>query len=109
VVVSSLSAVFVVYLTARLALYYYLVIDRRAGAIESLRQTWELCRDRSGIIVLVLFLNMAIVLAGFLALCVGLVFALPLANLLFPVTYVAITGTRPLRPEKPEFLWEDDV
>jgi uncharacterized membrane protein len=106
---ASLAAVFVVYVTARLALYYYLIIDRNAGPIDSLRQTWELCRDRAGMILLVLFLNIAICIAGLLALCVGLVFALPLANLLIPVTYVAMTGTRPRRPEKPEFLFEEDL
>jgi uncharacterized membrane protein len=90
-------------------MYYYLVIDRNLGAIEALRQSWRLCRDRVGTIILVFFLQMAIGIAGLLALCVGLIFALPLAGLTLPVTYLALTGTKSTPAEKPESFWEDEL
>ena len=101
--------VFVIYVSTRLLMYYYLIIDRNAGVIDSLQQSWILCQNRVGTIILVIFVQFAIVLAGFLALCVGLIFAAPLATMLYPVTYLALTGTRTAQPGKPEFIWEDDV
>ena len=109
-VASTLAAVFVIYVSSRLLMYYYIIIDRNAGVIDSLQQSWTLCRGRVGTIILVLFVQFAIILAGFLALCVGLVWAAPLASMLYPVTYLAMTGTRTSQqPGKPEFVWEDDL
>jgi hypothetical protein len=101
VVLSSSAAVLVVYVSSRLMLYYFFVVDRNAGVIESLQLSWDLCRGRVGALVLIIFLQMAIVLAGLLALC-----AIPLATLLLPVTYLALTGTGSRVPEKPEFIWD---
>jgi len=108
-VVAGLAAALVVLLTCRLIIYYYIVIDRNAGVIDSLRQSWHLTKGRTGTIVLVYFLQIAIIIAGALALCVGLIWAVPLASLLLAVLYVALTGTWSPRPEKPELIWEDEV
>jgi hypothetical protein len=106
---SSLAAVMVVYVSSRLAMYYYLVIDRDAGVIGSLRQSWLLCKNRVGMIVMVVCLQMAIALAGILALCVGLIWAVPLASLVMPVTYLAMTGRKEAPGDKPEVIWEEDL
>jgi hypothetical protein len=109
VVVATTAAALVVLLTCRLLMYYYIVIDRHAGVIDSLRQSWQLTKGRTGTIVLVYCLQLAIIIAGFLALCVGLILAVPLASLLLVVLYVALTGTWHAQPEKPDFIWEEEL
>jgi hypothetical protein len=105
----SATAVLCVYLMIRLSLFYYLIIDRDAGVIDSLGRSWQLTRNQAGTILLVYLLTLAITLAGFLALCVGLIFAWPLVGLLMPMTYLGITGTGPRPPEKAELIWEDEL
>jgi hypothetical protein len=108
VVVATAAAALVVVLTCRLIMYYYIVVDRNAGVIDSLRQSWHLTKGRTGTIVLVYLVQFAIVIAGLLALCVGLIWAVPLATLLLAVLYVALTGTWRLGSEKPDMIWEED-
>jgi hypothetical protein len=108
-VTSTLAGIFFIYVSSRLVVYYYLIIDRNAGVFDSLRQSWRLCRNSVFTIVLVFVVQFAIILAGFLALCVGAIFAIPLAGLLLPVTYLALTGTTAAPPGKPEFIWEEDL
>lgn len=105
--VSTLAGLFFIYISSRLALYYYLIIDGNAGVFDSLQQSWQLCRGNVGTIVLVCCLQAAIVLAGVVAFCVGLIIAVPLASLLLPVTYLALTGTRSTSSDKPELVWDE--
>jgi hypothetical protein len=107
-VVSVPIGVVVVFLTVRLYMYYYMVIDRDAGVFESFRQSWQCTKYQASTITLVFCLELAILLAGFLALCVGLIFAIPLANLLVPVTYQFLTGTGKSGGTEPEFYWENE-
>ena len=81
-VVSGLAGLVFIFLTARLSMYYYLVIDRDAGVFDSLQESWRLCRNQVGTITLVYFVELAVFLAGFLAFCVGLIFAIPLITIL---------------------------
>jgi hypothetical protein len=105
----SATAVLGIYLMIRLSLFYYLIIDRDAGVIDSLGQSWQLTRNQAGTILLVYLLTFAITMAGLLALCVGLIFAWPLVGLLMPMTYIGTTGTGPRPPEKAELIWEDEL
>ena len=106
-VASTLAAVFFIYFSSRLLMNYYLIIDRDAGVFDSLFHSWELCRDKVGTIILVMFVQFAIVLAGFLAFCVGI-------GLCHPACQPALSGhlsgpdrARTSRePGKPEFIWE---
>ena len=54
------------------------MIDHGAGVFDSLVDSWRLCRNQVGTITLVYCVEFAVFLAGFLALCVGLIFAFPL-------------------------------
>jgi len=94
VVVGVLGAT-AVYLSVRLSQYPFVVIDRNAGVFESLRTSWYLTRNQVPTMILVYLLWITIILAGFLALCAGLIFAIPLASLLLAVTYQALTGQSP--------------
>ncbi|HKI16727.1 MAG TPA: hypothetical protein VKA15_02560 [Isosphaeraceae bacterium] len=86
------STLVIIYLAARLGLFYFVVIDQNTGVIASLATTWRLCRRHLATIILVYFLGIAINLAGFLMLCVGLLFTMPLSSLMLAVTYQALTG-----------------
>jgi len=89
-VVSSAAGVVFIIVAARLSIYWYLVIDQGAGVFSSLLESWRLTRDLVGTITLVYCVQFAVFLAGVLALCFGLVFALPLATLIDTVLYLAI-------------------
>jgi hypothetical protein len=108
-VVSSLVGLLVVYATARLAMHYYLIIDRDAGVIDSLMGSWTLCRNEVGTITLVFFVQLALFIAGLLACGLGLILTLPLMSLLMTVTYLAVTGTRSSHPTEAEFILEDNI
>jgi len=86
------STMVIVYLVARLGLFYFVVIDQNAGVVSSLAITWRLCRRHVATIILVYFLGLAVNLAGFLMLCVGLIFTMPLSSLMLAVTYEGLTG-----------------
>ncbi len=93
-------------LALRLSQYYYLIIDRGAGIMESLRLSLEVTRGNAGNIFVIVFSTGLINLAGLLACGVGLLFTIPFTALLFPVTYLALTGqpiADPLAPGKPAF------
>ena len=114
----ALAVVFVVFLIglfiygmARLMQYYFLIIDQDAGVVDSIQRAWELTRGRAGTIIVIFLLQIVITFAGVLALCVGLVFAVPLSNLLQVVTYVALIGPqKPAAEHRMPFTnWEEDL
>jgi len=86
------SMMVIVYLVARLGLFYYVVIDQNAGVFSSLAITWRLSRRHVATIILVNFLALAINLAGLLLCCAGLIFSVPLSSLMLAVTYQGLTG-----------------
>lgn len=96
------------YLSARLMQFYFVIVDRNAGVIESLQTSWLLTKNRVSTLILVYLLQTTINLAGLLACCVGLVFALPLSNLLLAVTYQALTGQTPVAEVRFLDSWDLD-
>lgn len=108
-VVSSLAGLVFIFLATRLSMYYYLVIDRNAGVLDSLLKSWRLCRNQVGTITLVYCVEFAVFLAGLLACVVGLVFAFPLISLLEAVTYLALIGGATSGEKKLPFTWEEDA
>jgi hypothetical protein len=86
------STMVIIYLAARLGLFYFVVIDQNAGVFSSLVLTWRLSRRHFATIILVYFLSLAINIAGFLMLLVGLIFTMPLSSLMLAVTYHGLTG-----------------
>ncbi len=94
----------VTFLSLRLSQYYYLIIDRGAGIMESLRLSLEITRDNMGNIFAIMASTFLVNLAGLLACGVGLIFTFPFTTLLLPVMYLALTGQAiadPLAPGKP--------
>jgi len=105
---SGLGAVLLLYLSARLMQFYYLVIDRNLGVLESIQWSWQLTRDRVSTIILVYLLQICVFMAGFLACCVGLIFALPLSALINVVTYLALTEPARAADKTPPVAWEEE-
>ncbi len=90
VVVLSYAAFFAV--TVRLGQFPYLIIDRGAGVLESLRMSMRLTAGRASTVFLVYLAQLTINLAGLLAFNVGLLLTLPMTSLLSAVTYRALCG-----------------
>ena len=86
----GLGSVLVLGLLARLGQFGYLILDRNAGVLESLRGSCALTRGRVTTVFLIYLAYAAINLAGALAFCVGLFFTLPLTDLLRATTYDAL-------------------
>jgi hypothetical protein len=109
VVCVPLVAFLAIYLSARLMQFYFLIIDRDSGVMESLQGSWQITRGRVGTLILVYLLQLVLAIGGILALCVGFIFTLPLSNLMQVVTYLALVGTgKPL--ERIQFSnWDDDL
>jgi hypothetical protein len=84
------------YMMARLWLIYFVVIDQNAGVLESVQRTWGITRGHAGTIIMVYLSQLVFTIAGALALCVGLVVAIPFNQMLLVVTYLSLTG-----PAKP--------
>lgn len=96
------------YLVARLAQSYYLVVDRGAGVLDSIRLSWRMTKGRAGTIILVYLVQLSLWLAGLLACCAGLIFTLPFGSLILVVTFLAMVS--PVKPpgQVPLVRWEDD-
>jgi hypothetical protein len=56
-----------------------------------------------------MILALPVYIAGFLAFCVGIIFTLPLAFLMFAVTYLALSGTASPPRKKADLIWEDEL
>ncbi len=97
-----------VYMCARLGQFYFLVMDQDAGVIESIRLSWEITRGRGGTVILVYLSLGVFIIAGMLALGVGLVIAIPFCCLLLVVTYLSAIGpSKPVEgaPQEPVREW----
>jgi uncharacterized membrane protein len=85
-----------------------LILDRGARVIESIQLSWQLTRRRAGTIILVYCMHLILVIGGLLALCVGVIFTLPLGSLMQVVTFLAMAGPgRPPERVPPQSEQED--
>ena len=70
--------------------YCWLAIDRNPGGLGPLKQAAELTQGYRGQIALMGLLYWLVFLAGYLACCIGIIFTLPIANLMVAVGYQRI-------------------
>ncbi len=72
--------------------YFYLLVDDQTGIVESFSVAYKI-GSQNKLNSFVLFLcSIAVVIVGFLACFVGLIFAYPLAAMIWPVAYLEMTG-----------------
>jgi hypothetical protein len=71
---------------------YSLVVDRKTPVMQSFSLARVVTIGNEVTSLLIMFLSIGIVMLGLLALCVGLLFAQPLAALLFSCAYLTMSG-----------------
>jgi uncharacterized membrane protein len=71
----------------RLGMYQNAIVDRNMGIIESFKYSWELTRGNSLNLFIVFLFSILVILAGCLALFIGMLFAFPMMWLMWTVSY----------------------
>lgn len=76
-----------IYLALRLVMYQDAIVDRNLGVMASLRYSWGMTQNNTLSLFGLGIMSFLILIAGALALLVGLVFAIPVVTLAFALTY----------------------
>ncbi len=74
--------------------FYYLILDRNVGVLESLSLSREVTYGNKLMIFLVALIQIALIFAGLMLCCIGVIATAPLASLMWAVAYLAMTGQR---------------
>jgi phage FluMu protein Com len=92
-----------IYLLAIVAFFLlsFIVADRAMGPLETLGLAIAVVRRNPLSAVLLVLVNLAIIAIGFLALCVGLIIAVPYCYVIWTVAYLMMTGQRVNVPGAP--------
>ncbi len=88
--VAMLGVVAIAIVLLRLNFFVFAAIEYEVGVRDALIASWTITRSRLPTLVLMLMTQVCLVLAGALALGIGLVVALPFAFLLHAATYVLL-------------------
>lgn len=76
-----------IYMAVRLCLYSEAIVDRNLNPVAALKYSFSLTKNNAGEMLGYMVLSLLLVLAGLLALVVGLAFAVPMATIAFSLTY----------------------
>lgn len=76
-----------VYLALRLVMYQDAIVDRNMGIMEAFRYSSELTKNNKLSLLAFCILCMLVVVAGVLALVVGIIYAIPVVTVAFPLVY----------------------
>jgi uncharacterized membrane protein len=71
---------------------YYLVVDEKAGIMESFSVAARITKNNWGSAFALSFIGAGIMILGLLALCVGVIFAAPLVAMMWVSAYLMISG-----------------
>jgi phage FluMu protein Com len=72
--------------------FYYLLVDQRAGVIESFSIAGRITKGNWGSAFVLWLMSVGIVLLGCMALCVGVLFAAPLVSVMWATAYLMMSG-----------------
>jgi uncharacterized membrane protein len=75
----------------------YFVVDKDTNAVDSIRGSFNLIKNNVGNTIVLILLSIAVVIAGFLALCVGIFIALPVLTIAWAYAYKQFLG-EPVAP-----------
>jgi hypothetical protein len=85
-----------VMLTCGWLFYQQLIVDKGIGPIEALTASWRITTGQRLNVFVYLLLNMVVVLAGFVALCLGaLLISVPVLLIANVYVYLKLTGEQP--------------
>ena len=76
-----------IYLALRFGQYMFAIVDKDLGVIESFKYSSEITKNNKGKIVMMGLLAFGVIIAGLLALVVGLVFAVPVTWIMGVVAF----------------------
>jgi hypothetical protein len=71
---------------------YYLVLERKAGVIDSFSVVQTITKNNWGTAFVMALLSFGIMLLGLLALCIGVLFAAPLVSAMWATAYLMMSG-----------------
>lgn len=71
---------------------YYLIVDDKAGVFESFGLAFEISIPNLANVIVLVLATIGIFIVGFLALCIGLIFAAPFVSLMWSTAYLMMTG-----------------
>jgi phage FluMu protein Com len=94
IVVLGLAALIVPGVIAMLTLwpFFHLIVDEKAGAVESISIAYSIGRRNKLTSLVIVLMCLGLGIAGCLAACVGLFFVSGFINLLYCVAYLKMTG-----------------
>lgn len=72
--------------------FYWLVVDQKTGVIESFGVAYSIAKVNAGSSIILWLATVAVILLGFIALVIGLLFALPLVSLIWGAAYLMMAG-----------------
>ena len=72
--------------------FYYLIVDRKSRAIESFGMAFPIAKANVGTSIVLSLATIGIMLVGFLALCIGILFAAPLVSLIWGTAFLMMSG-----------------
>ena len=72
--------------------FYYLIVDRKAKAMESFSMAYPIGKLNFGTTFVLGLASMGIYIVGVMALCVGVFFALPLISTIYCTAYLMMSG-----------------
>lgn len=72
--------------------YFYFIVDNQCPAMESFSRSMEIGKFNMGSSFLLALAALGIYILGFLAICIGLIFAGPLVSMIFAVAYLMMKG-----------------
>ncbi|HUQ84729.1 MAG TPA: hypothetical protein VM077_00240 [Candidatus Limnocylindrales bacterium] len=79
--IAVISGFVSIYLITRLSFYPYFIVDKKSGIVESLINSWRVTKGHVGNIIFLELLFGLLIIAGALALIVGLLVAMPVVSL----------------------------
>ena len=75
----------------------YFVVDKDTNAIDSIKGSLNLVKDNVGNTIVLILLSILVMIVGFLALCVGVLVAIPVLAIAWAYTYKVFLG-EPVAP-----------
>lgn len=74
--------------------YVYVLIDENPSGVDCLWRAKEITQGNWGASFILALVMFGLILLGYMALCIGIIFTIPLASLMFAVAYCHMTGQR---------------
>jgi hypothetical protein len=99
IVFGIVAVVAYVLVAIRLSQFYYLILDRNLGVLDSLRVSIQITKGNELTIFVIYLLTVPITFLGLLICLVGVIFAVPFTTLMVVVMYLALAGRSGLGAE----------